>query len=202
MPLVHNTLRTTRTIFTHQELTAARSLLPSINYAIFESCRHSEIDPFSYSILRSCGPLTRITAFLLAYFKCRWSEIIQLSPSDFIHSETVQVFQRKTKKVKTLSCSHLSFALSMFSWDRNARFVVHNYQTVSHSISKAVTDANVRIPTGCHSSTHIFRHLYASWAIYKGLSRFTVSEALGHQRPETLNSYIHPINELSPTVIY
>jgi integrase len=192
------TLRTTRIIITKMQVDHTRSLAAPVNLAAAKAYIDGYLDPYSYHTILGLAPIYRVPAFFLAYFRCRWSEVVNMRALDVLDNTTLTIHQPKTGADKYMPTRHIKRALEECRWNHAANIVVVSHPAMATRLQQQLHASGVMLPPGCKRSTHAFRHIYASWADAQGVPKETITQELGHTNPASLQSYIHPCSQIFP----
>jgi len=187
----YQTLYRTRRIIDKTMIDKARSLVSAFDLALLQAYRDGFVDPLSYHLVCLLPALYRLPGTLLAYFKCRWSEIEPIKLEHLESGSPLEIYQGKTGNSKQVDTFHISQSLRLAAHSKNAPIIVVPYQSVAKKIKAARIDLGISIPESCKSETHIFRHFFASWAVYNKVPKSEISKILGHSSALSINSYIH-----------
>jgi len=154
---------------------------------------HSQemIDPWSYEICRNTESLASAQIHLMCIFAIRFSEISQIYPLKLKHQEDFSVLQKKTGKMRVLQHppTPKNFHYTFNSMTVNLELI--SYDGVKIAINRAVPQDLKNFLVDSHSSTHIFRHLRASWMHAQGIEKDIIREFFAHESIETTSEYIH-----------
>jgi hypothetical protein len=177
-----------------------RNLIYVFLQAACKAHREGLIDPASLSIINACTDLAKVPAVCLALYKIRWAEFEQLHLPRLCTDTVLQLYQPKVRAYKAVP-NHVFKSVAMSNHLKgNIPLSLLSYDAVAVRIAQARRHCDVRLPKGCKSDTHIFRHLWASWAIMKGRDPLMVSSLLGHRAESTLREYVHPWGDIAPHI--
>lgn len=162
-----------------------------LNKTIHHMMRNGEIDPYSYEICQSVESLATCQVFLMAIFSIRFSEISQINPTDVKFMRTIKVLQPKTGKMRVIIHPEVPQNFQYTFNSMAVNFELISYDGVKAAINRAIPEDLKKKLSGSHSSTHIFRHLRASWLNARGISKDLIREYFDHESEETTSKYIH-----------
>jgi integrase len=151
------------------------------------------IDPYSAHVLGKLSPLSFNPAAILALFKLRYEEMLQVSLERLFAGEVVTIVQHKTDRPKKLQIDFLSqcpdLVLPTF-WPEPC---IVSYGTLASRIKAARVSCRIALPKSCKKETHLFRHLFASWASARNVDMKYIRKVLGHAGRDSILSYVHDL---------
>ena len=174
-------------------------LVTKVRRAIPIMATHLAIDPLSVRILGEVPPRSLVPAWLLAWTRCRWSELAQIDVRDIregrpMHLRAVKGSKpRHAPKLPLLAQRHLA------SISPATPLCTVRYDTLIQDIDLARHAAHVYLPEGAKDKTHLFRHLWASWRAAHGASIEAIADGLGHRSTDSTLHYVHPYESLTET---
>lgn len=177
-------------------LSKHRGILADFHLIAKETLRTGEIDPLSFEIIHAVSQLAFIPCFLLRFFSLRFSEVHQLTIPLIISADEIVIHQQKTGETKIARTGTLRSALLRYETPRDVRLCCIPYDRLRREIALIRDRMHLDVLDGCENSTHIFRHISASWKFYHTGNRLLVSGILGHMNPDSASSYIHDYSAL------
>lgn len=156
----------------------------------------SKVDPLSSQILLELPWSVSFPAFTLCYFGLRYSELNFLSLKLLLSAEQIQLYQPKTKTYKTSLYNPFHKFLSFDVIHPRTPFMICSYDQISYACSLAAARCGISLPDDCMDSTHIFRHLRASYMRSQKLSLKEIRSFLGHSSKDSVSSYLHKYETL------
>jgi len=174
------------------ELSKHRNLIPYFREIARQAAEQEVIDPLSAAILDGVSVLSLVPSVLLAVFLCRFVELRLLSLDSISRTTYIQIHQLKTKTSKRMSSKLFKENLSGSIRGYKASLCVVPYVRLAKDIRASARKAGITLPDRSKSETHIFRHLYASWAQWKKYDRKITAKRLGHLGLAALSAYEHP----------
>jgi integrase len=151
----------------------------------------NRLDPVTLRILSGVSGAARLPVALLAATKCRWSELDHIDLIDLIKGEEVLVLQPKTGFYREIRLNASSFPIGVFTKLSNANPTRLGYDAVRHAVTQAIPYEILTTLDSRTSSTHIFRHLHATWMFLHKYPLHTISADLGHASELSVFSYLH-----------
>lgn len=174
------------------DLASHRALIPAFRTIARQAAGSGLVDPLSASILERVSPSSFIPSVLLAVFLCRFSELRTLSLASISKGKNIQIRQSKTKTIKRVSSDVFERNIPAPLRKDGGSLCVVTYVRLAKDIRLAAVRAGITLPDKAKSETHIFRHLYASWAMMKGFDEKLTAKRLGHSGIAAIASYQHP----------
>jgi len=167
------------------------SLCPLINNELLYPLYTENISPISLTIIHRSSMYNKLALFLLAKTLLRFSDLQKLNLKTAIEQKQISIRQEKTDKIVSIDFLILSQELrnKLSSIDDLSKHL--NYESIRSEL-RWITPESVRSTLlDNNSSTHIFRHLEASYLHSKGFSRTKIARRLGHFDIGTQKFYIH-----------
>jgi len=173
----------------------------SFGISLLTLCRlenkYGDLDLLSLSICERVDRYTRPVVCSLALTMLRYSDLNLHVLQSFLSGVPTYVKQNKTSslfKIKPLAPESVAYAITI---DIPARPLHASYSSVRRGINN-VLGRNLRsILLNNESSTHLFRHLRASYYASIGMDYDSISSYLGHVATGTLSFYLHPALDFS-----
>lgn len=158
---------------------------------LLQEVHQRRVDPISLRIVEAVKGPVRLPVALLACLHCRWSELDHINLSELVSGHELLWWQPKTKAHRKGHLNPSSFPDHLPKNRHMANPTRFGYDAVRLSLTRVIPYKLLADLDSRTSSTHIFRHLYATWAAIKGYPMATISEALGHSSPLSAYSYLH-----------
>lgn len=177
---------------TIEDIKRHRRLVPCFRSIAQKAEQQGVIDPLSAEILDDVSVLSLVPCVLLSVFLCRFSELEFVLPMDLKRRKSLLIKQPKVKQSKRISTELFSDELKMIDIKPGEALRVVSYISLAKEIRRSSSRLGITMPDKTKSETHIFRHLFASWAKHMGVKDEIVSIRLGHTKIETLKAYQHP----------
>lgn len=179
-------------IRTIEDIQLHKRLIPAFRVIKSKAAIDGLIDPLSVSIIEGVSLLAFVPCVILSVYLCRFSELQFLSMKKIRNAKTISIPQPKTKTVKRASSQLFRDVLQDSDVSDKVEMRVISYVQLAKEIRRSAVRAGITLPDKTKGETHIFRHLYASWAKMKGLSDESTAKRLGHSSLDALVSYQHP----------
>lgn len=195
----HNTAMPTRSCIVSraQSRHRGRALLRRAAVATAAALyRRGRISPWSYDIVTMCADWSRAEAALLAWTVARWSELATIDPLRCARGSTIYLSCGKTQSRRRLEPVPEEVRSEWQAVRPGTIPADIPATTARRQIRAAANAAGVRRLRGAQDSTHIFRHLRASWRAEQGWSLDAIAEELGHASTESTQHYIHDLDDL------
>lgn len=156
-----------------------------------------EIDPVTMGIVLDTQRLAKLQVNILAATTLRWKELKTLDLRWFLSGSSQRCKQYKTDSYRSIPGLSSPIWLETPDWNETMSFQRLAYDAVRRAIIKATPDHIKRKLADVNDSTHIFRHLRASWMHLHGSSVDEIADFFGHANTESTEAYIHPALYLS-----
>lgn len=190
-----------RVVRTVADIESHRKLTPLFRKIVEQAAEERVIDPLSQAICRDVSALSLVPCTLLAMFLCRYSELQSLSFKDLVVRKRISFIQAKTGSAKNVSTAIFYENLHTMDVYKDISLQVVSYKALASEIRRAVKHNRITLPRHVLKETHIFRHLYASWALHQGLSNMDVAKKLGHSTEAAIKAYQHPWRGMQSVLI-
>lgn len=161
--------------------------------------RDGKISPWSAEVVTLCADWSRAECALLAWTVARWSELSTLDPLRCATGSAVYISCGKTQSTRRLDPVPEE---TREHWADVPVGIVPaqiSADTARHQIRLAADAAGVRRLPRAQDSTHIFRHLRASWRVAQGWSLDAVACEIGHASTDSTRHYVHALPDLVST---
>lgn len=178
-----------------------RRLTPLFRQIVEQAAEERVIDPLSQAICKGVSALSLVPCALLAMFLCRYSELQSLSFKDLVERKKISFIQAKTGAAKNVSTSIFYENLHTLDEYEAIPLQVVSYKALASEIRRAVKRNRITLPGHALKETHIFRHLYASWALHQGVPDKDVAKKLGHNTIGAIKAYQHPWRGMQSVLI-
>lgn len=155
------------------------------------------LDPLSREILALLPWYCKFPAYALAHFCLRYSELQFLTLSRLVNDDPILIYQPKTLSFKSVPNPIYPKFLNLEVLHPRTPFSIASYQQIAHACLTAASKVGVFLPPDAHDSTHIFRHLMASFLKSNGTSLKVIRTMLGHKSRESIKHYIHDYKKLT-----
>jgi integrase len=153
--------------------------------------RAGDVEPYSARIVERVGFYHAAPAALLAWSRCRWGELGTVDLRDVIESRRVRILAEKGSADRWTAPVPREALRLWEAVDPRAPIVVSSYDSLTAKLYQAQEWYQIKLPTGCHAGTHLFRHLWASWRLSEGDSLTQIAEGLGHRSERSTQAYCH-----------
>jgi len=150
-----------------------------------------EIDPVSVYIVERAESIALLQLSLMCLYCIRYSELKQLDLKHISKGRDFSITQKKTGHVRRV-VQPTEFNQSHFEGlplDVDVDLV--EYHALKRCINIALPDPIREALRECNSSTHVFRHLRASWLYAHGCSPEEIRIFFNHESLSATRSYIH-----------
>lgn len=158
---------------------------------IARCCLIGQMDPVTPIILSGIHGPVRLPVAVLAATACRWSELEHIDFARLVAGDPQPVFQPKTGTKKNVQLFPQCLPQDLDSPSPLANPCLYSYDEVRRAITRAVPRPVLQAIDARTCSTHIFRHLRATWAFCCGTPKETISQWLGHASAASVESYLH-----------
>lgn len=155
-----------------------------------------EIGPVELALYMQTPALGRINSALLCGYALRYKELTALKTAWFMDGGTYYIKQFKTSSMKAIDTRDLAVILKDVPPSIVSNALVISYESLERYIARACQSCRIDLGPGVKDRTHIWRHLRASWLLYDGNSKSTVSKVLGHTDPSSVSAYTHNYKKL------
>lgn len=141
-------------------------------------------------------PATSVLSTVASSTLLRKGDVYRLHIIDWLTGSATRVKQRKTGSWVKLPPIRIQYTQQELG-----RCVVYGADLVSERTAdrmrkRAWHEAGIRTHKRRKSVLHLVRHVYATWAPYRGYSMEEIGRELGHETEEATAAYIHDIDEL------
>lgn len=165
-----------------------------LNYLLLYYRRHKKslsFSPLTCGILEAVPHLSFVPCFILARFLIRINEITQITVPDLKSLKPILIKSSKSDHVRSVVPLE-SYKLPLLnSINNDTQLMVISYDSLKSSIASARNRLNIDLGDTALDSTHIFRHLEASFMYKSDIPISAISECLGHKMEKTTLQYIH-----------
>lgn len=154
---------------------------------------------FSLDIVKRSDVFNRIAIFLLMKTSLRYSDLELIDFKSAIEKNKISIVSKKNKFPISKSFEIKNPQLQNLFFDFNFCRDTLSYERARSVLNKIIPFTVKNILPNHHSSTHIFRHINASFLYSKTKSKSSVSILLNHHSNDACESYIHQslINQFS-----
>jgi len=170
-----------------REISIARSLQEAMSREFIQG----RLDPITVGIAQDADRLAWLQVCLLGCTTLRWKELNRLDLVKYIHGQAQHIKQYKTGTNRLIQPLPAINEVEFPSWDNSRDFMRLGYDSVKSAINRATPRHVRQLLADCNDSTHIFRHLRASWLSAQGWTDQKIANYFVHQSAETTQSYIH-----------
>jgi len=157
--------------------------------------RHSGIAKtfslFTNQILCSISHLSFVPAFLQTYTLCRFNELDQINIDSMKSSLPFIIKSSKGSSEREIPALPDFRPKLLRNVDPSSMIFVISYDKYKCDISRAKQFIELPTIKNILDSTHIFRHLEASFKKSQGFTNLQISKLMGHTSIKTTSKYIH-----------
>lgn len=147
--------------------------------------------PLTRDIFAKLPPLCFSASFLLAYLKCRFSELSQIKITDLKNGLPFEIKSSKSSHIRHIKPFPLFKKDILLNIPNKTPVVLVSYNQLKMSIRRARAEVFKFHVPDIQDCTHIFRHLEASHLRFQKVPMIDISYKLGHLNPKTTSRYIH-----------
>lgn len=168
-----------------------RLLLNYLRQYYAKNLDHLDFPPETMVILESLPDLCFVPCFLMAWSLCRYSELSQLNVGRLKARYRVTIKSSKGGHLRTIAPMREFRDSQLQSLADDAPLIVVGYDRIRSSLNSIRDHFNFRLDQDILDSTHIFRHIQATYMFEQKIPMNIISDKLGHFHKSTTLRYIH-----------
>lgn len=149
------------------------------------------ITKIELDILRNISPLYNLTAAIHCIYALRLSELHLVDINKFASGESQILFQTKNSAQKFLPSINLPPQTRNLLLGRHLSLINSTHTSYILSYNDCIPDYLLYLLRDEMNKSHIFRHIRASYLLFKGFTPEEIQSVLGHLDINTQSRYIH-----------
>lgn len=159
------------------------------------------VDPITYNIVLKINRWHWLEACIQALTRVRYSDLKQIELEPLLAGAVIRIKEQKTGKYRYLSDLYLLERTNRSHLEANAIIAHANYDSYATALKKVIPGEVKSELKNSASSTHVFRHLKASWMYSRGCTVDEIQEYFLHESKKTTLEYIHSNLFTNKTII-
>lgn len=163
----------------------------AVSQTLHRLCIHEKRPWMAWDICQRVPIRSKGACLVMALTSCRYSEIDWVDYEDMFNGTSFLIFQPKQEKFRHHPALLYGVGAGASDWDDTTPICVVSYDQTRGDIQRALPDEIRSLSHNWNDSTHIFRHLNATWMYKQGMDLVQISSYLDHKSTEATESYIH-----------